>query len=134
MRGVNVDFQKYNKIMDQTLYKKKGRVVNVVGLTIESAGPDAKLGDICEILSEGEERHAIPAEVVGFKDRKTLLMPYGSVEGIGAGCLVENTGLPLQVAWATGSWAGRWTDWGILWTAASLRECPTWWRPCPRIL
>ena len=98
MRGVNVDFQKYNKIMDQTLYKKKGRVVNVVGLTIESAGPDAKLGDICEILSEGEERHAIPAEVVGFKDRKTLLMPYGSVEGIGAGCLVENTGLPLQVA------------------------------------
>jgi len=98
LRGVNVDFQKYNKIMDQTLYKKKGRVVNVVGLTIESAGPDAKLGDICEILSEGEERHAIPAEVVGFKDRKTLLMPYGSVEGIGAGCLVENTGLPLQVA------------------------------------
>ena len=112
MRGVNVDFQKYNKIMDQTLYKKKGRVVNVVGLTIESAGPDAKLGDICEILSEGEERHAIPAE----------------------GAWLRTQVFPCRWPWATGSWAGRWTDWGILWTAASLRECPTWWRPCPRIL
>lgn len=37
------------------------------------------------------------AEVVGFKDRKTLLMPYDSTDGIGLGCIVENTGHPLQV-------------------------------------
>ena len=67
-----------------------------MGLTIESAGPDARLGDICEITPEGEER-PILAEVVGFKDKKTLLMPYDSVDGIALGCIVENTDNPLQV-------------------------------------
>ncbi len=68
----------------------------------------AKLGDICEIFPKGagrgqrqgrEESQAGPilAEVVGFKDKKTLLMPYDSVDGIGLGCIVENTGNPLQV-------------------------------------
>lgn len=98
MQAVSVDFSKYNRLQEESFYKKKGRVVNVVGLTIESAGPDAKLGDICQIFPGGKgeffsgDRQPIPAEVVGFKDQKTLLMPYGSVDGIGAGCLVENTG------------------------------------------
>ena len=96
MRTVDVDFAKYNKVLEQPFYRKKGKVVNVVGLTIESAGPDAKLGDICEITPEGEGR-PILAEVVGFKDKKTLLMPYDSVEGIALGCIVENTDNPLLV-------------------------------------
>jgi flagellum-specific ATP synthase len=37
------------------------------------------------------------AEVVGFKDRKTLLMPCDKTDGIGLGCIVENTGEPLSV-------------------------------------
>ena len=36
-------------------FLKMGKVVNVVGLTIESAGPDARLGDVCEIFPEGED-------------------------------------------------------------------------------
>ncbi|MCI9188231.1 MAG: flagellar protein export ATPase FliI [Lachnospiraceae bacterium] len=91
-----MDFAKYNRVLEQPFYRKKGKVVNVVGLTIESAGPDARLGDICEITPEGEER-PILAEVVGFKDKKTLLMPYDSVDGIALGCIVENTDNPLQV-------------------------------------
>ena len=98
MRALNVNFTKYNKVSEQTFFKRKGKVVNVVGLTIESSGPDAKLGDICEITPEGEgDRPPIKAEEAGFKDKKTLLMPYDSVDGIGLGCIVENTGLPLQV-------------------------------------
>ncbi len=96
MRQVTVDFAKYDRLNEETFYKKKGKVVNVVGLTIESAGPDARLGDICEIVPEGGEK-PILAEVVGFKDRKTLLMPYDNVDGIGLGCIVENTGNPLRV-------------------------------------
>ena len=34
----NIDFEKYNKLADKTFYRKLGKVVNVVGLTIESAG------------------------------------------------------------------------------------------------
>jgi flagellum-specific ATP synthase len=95
----SVNLQKYSKIKEGTFYKKLGKVVNVVGLTIESAGPDAKLGDMCRILpeSDGEKLPPIMAEVVGFKDKKTLLMPYDSTDGIGLGCVVENTGFPLRV-------------------------------------
>ena len=84
----NIDFEKYNKLADKTFYRKLGKVVNVVGLTIESAGPDSKLGDLCRILPETEGAKPIMAEVVGFRDKKTLLMPYDSVDGIGLGCVV----------------------------------------------
>lgn len=94
----NIDFKKYSKLSEKAFFRKMGKVVNVVGLTIESAGPDAKLGDICNIYPDSEEAvTAIPAEVVGFKDKKTLLMPYEAVDGIGLGCIVENTGSPLLV-------------------------------------
>lgn len=96
MQTVSVNLEKYRKVVEEPLYKKKGKVVNVVGLTIESAGPDARLGDICEIKPEGAER-PIMAEVVGFKDKKTLLMPYDAVDGIGLGSSVENTNYPLRV-------------------------------------
>lgn len=98
MENKIINFQKYNKIMEKTFFRKMGKVVNVVGLTIESAGPDAKLSDICKIYPEGDESQApILAEVVGFKDKKTLLMPYDVVDGIGLGCIVENTAEPLTV-------------------------------------
>lgn len=74
-----------------------GRVENVVGLTIESAGPESRLGDLCRIYPADEEYAPIMAEVVGFKDRRTLLMPCGKTDGIGLGCIVENTGEPLTV-------------------------------------
>ncbi len=96
-----INLQKYNKVKEMNFFLKKGKVVNVVGLTIESAGPDAKLGDMCVIKPEneaGEKLKPIMAEVVGFRDKKTLLMPYDSTDGIGLGSIVENTGYPLRVA------------------------------------
>ncbi len=69
----------------------------MVGLTIESAGPDAKLGELCRIFPGSENVRPIMAEVVGFKDGRTLLMPYENVDGIGSGCRVLGTGSPLFV-------------------------------------
>lgn len=92
-----VNFNKYSKITDDTFFKSMGRVENVVGLTIESAGPTAKLGDLCMIYPADKELSPIMSEVVGFKERKTLLMPYENTEGIGIGCVVENTKEPLSV-------------------------------------
>ncbi len=94
---VAINFDKYNKILDQSLIKKKGKIVNVVGLTLESAGPDAKLGDVCYIYPEAEDAKPILAEVVGFKEGKTQLMPYDVTDGIGLGNIVENTGETLKV-------------------------------------
>jgi len=98
MNYPDIDFEKYKKLINKNYYTKLGKVLNVVGLTIESAGPDAKLADICYIYPEGKSEKGIMAEVVGFKEGKTLLMPYESTEGISVGNLVENTGAPLMVA------------------------------------
>jgi flagellum-specific ATP synthase len=94
----NISFDKYKQIMNMSFFKKLGKVENVVGLTIESAGPDAKKGDMCKIYTDHDKKHSILAEVVGFKDKKTLLMPYEDTEGIGLGCIVENMNYPLSVS------------------------------------
>lgn len=92
-----IDFTKYNKVLDNQFFKSMGRVENVVGLTIESAGPEARLGDLCRIYPADKQLPPIMSEVVGFKERKTLLMPFEKTEGIGSGCIVENIRIPLSV-------------------------------------
>ena len=91
-----IDFAKYEKVLDEPLIRNMGRVENVIGLSIESKGPEAKLGDLCKIYT-GSDDEFIYAEVIGFKDRKTLLSPYQATDGISIGCKVENTNAPLMV-------------------------------------
>lgn len=91
-----IDCQKYLKLTEKSFYKKLGRVTKVVGLTIESAGPDARLNDLC-MIRPADSSSVLYAEVVGFKDDRVLLMPFDSVDGVGPGCIVENTEHPLTV-------------------------------------
>ncbi len=95
----DIQFDKYRTVSTDDLFKVRGKVVNVVGLTIESAGPSARLGDICMIYPSAVNAGSKPAlaEVVGFRNGRNLLMPYENVEGIGPGSSVENTGAPLKV-------------------------------------
>ena len=97
MSDVTTQVQKYLQAAEHPHFKRLGKVVKIVGLTIESVGPEAKLNDLCKIILEGEER-IIMAEVVGFRDKRLLLMPFENTEGLGVGCVVENTGKPLAVA------------------------------------
>lgn len=90
-------YEKYLQLAENTYFKRLGKVVKIVGLTIESVGPDAKLNDLCRIIIDKNKGIYAMAEVVGFRDKRLLLMPYDSVEGIGVGCIVENTGHPLSV-------------------------------------
>ncbi len=90
-------YQKYITLLDKNYFNRYGKVAKVVGLTIESLGPDAKLNDLCRIVIDRENGVFVMAEVVGFRDKHILLMPFESVEGIGVGCIVENTGRPLSV-------------------------------------
>ncbi|KOS69468.1 ATP synthase [Lysinibacillus contaminans] len=80
-------------------FKKFGRVTRVVGLMIESQGPDSSIGDVCKIHVDTVKsgRQIILAEVVGFKDEIVVLMPFTSLREISIGCLVEGTGMPLEV-------------------------------------
>ena len=72
-----------------------GRVSQIVGLTIESIGPTTNIGDLC--LIQPRKGRGIPAEVVGFRDQKVLLMPLSDLTGVGPGSLVTATGSPLMV-------------------------------------
>ena len=87
---------KYYNLTQKSYFDKLGKVSKIVGLTIESIGPDAKLNDLCVIHSADNESH-LYAEVVGFKDSRVLLMPFDNVDGIVPGCIVENTEKPLAV-------------------------------------
>jgi len=72
------------RITDCYPYKVYGKVNQVVGLVIEGKGPNSSVGDDALIFPvDGAE--PIDAEVVGFKDGKTLLMPLGDLRGVGIG-------------------------------------------------
>lgn len=64
-----------------------GRVVEVVGLTVEATSPPAHVGDLCWALPPSRDRR-IPLEVVGFRGNRLLMMPLGDLNGIGPGALL----------------------------------------------
>ncbi len=68
----------------------RGRVTHVVGLVIESEGPPVAVGELCTVNAEGGVQ--VAAEVVGFRDRKVLLMPLGDMKGIHPGSEVVAAG------------------------------------------
>lgn len=75
--------------------KVNGKVTKVIGLTIESRGPAATIGDVCQIESPGAPQ--MLAEVVGFRENNVLLMPFSDVGAIGPGHDVVATGNSLQI-------------------------------------
>ena len=95
----SINKNKYLSLTEKSFYKKLGKVTKIVGLTIESVGPDAKLNDLCRIYS-ADNSQELYAEVVGFNDSNVLLMPYDVVDGIGPGSVVENMERPLSAAQA----------------------------------
>lgn len=78
-------------------FKHYGKVKRVVGLMIESQGPESSIGDVCYIHVGSQQKRKILAEVVGFQDENVILMPYTSVNDISPGSIVEATGRPFEV-------------------------------------
>lgn len=71
-------------------------MTQVVGLVVEACGPSASIGEICHIQRRGEP--PLHAEVVGFREARTLLMPLGDMEGVHPGAEVVATRRQLTVA------------------------------------
>jgi flagellum-specific ATP synthase len=90
-------FRRLESAVERTTWTKvTGRVAQVVGLVIESMGPNARIGDLCLIHTENEG--VVRAEVVGFRGDRVLLMPLGELSGVRVGNLVEATGHCLRVS------------------------------------
>ncbi|MDA8335221.1 MAG: FliI/YscN family ATPase [Peptococcaceae bacterium] len=73
-----------------------GQVTRVIGLTVEVQGINSSIGEVCDIYVPGEE-DAVLAEVVGFRERVSLLMPLGELKGIRPGCRVVPRGRDFTV-------------------------------------
>ncbi|MDQ6987646.1 MAG: FliI/YscN family ATPase [Mariprofundaceae bacterium] len=68
-------------------FPQLGRVRKVIGTMIEVDGLHASIGRACDIQAVDEE--TIEAEVVGFRDTNTILMPVGRIRGIAPGNAVR---------------------------------------------
>ncbi|MTI80191.1 MAG: flagellar protein export ATPase FliI [Firmicutes bacterium] len=77
--------------------KLLGQVTRVVGLTVEVQGITARIGEVC-LIKVPREDYPVYAEVVGFKERDSLLMPLGDLKGVYPGCAVLPTGQALTVS------------------------------------
>ncbi len=74
----------------------KGKITKIIGLVIESDGPSVNLGELCYIHPR-IEAPLLPAEVVGFRENRVLLMPLGEMQGIGPGSEVVSSRNLLRV-------------------------------------
>ncbi|MEI7037464.1 FliI/YscN family ATPase [Fulvimonas yonginensis] len=73
-----------------------GRVVACNGLVLEARGPRSALGDLCSVEVNG--RGALDAQVIGFRDDRVLLMPFGDAQGVSVGAVVRAGGGQRDVA------------------------------------
>ena len=95
---MELNLKKFSRAIEDTeSIKMSGKVTQVIGLVIESKGPNVSLGELCYIKSRFPNVAPIPAEVVGFREGLVLLMPIGEMQGIGPGCEVVSAQKTLQV-------------------------------------
>lgn len=83
-----------------------GRVTAVLGLMVEVGGVERRLsiGGRCTIYAH--DGRSVPCEVVGFRDGRALLMPFGSLDGVGYGCRAEVAASQPKLMVGEG-WLGR---------------------------
>jgi flagellum-specific ATP synthase len=76
-------------------WRWRGKVVESVGQTIESAGPLASVGECCEVTDQSGRPHL--AEVIGFRSSNVLSMPVETTEGIRYGDAVAALGVRPEI-------------------------------------
>ena len=97
-------FEKYEAVLDRTdPIRQIGVVQKVLGLLVESLGPQVKIGEVCEILiPDHPQGGEILAEVVGFRDQIVQLMTYRRMDGLTPGSLVVARGEALSIPVSSG--------------------------------
>lgn len=90
-----IDFSRYQRRIQRTkLTRVRGRVTELTGLIIKAAVPGVRIGESVEIISSNR---TLRAEVVGFRDKEVMLMPFGFPEGVGPDSEVVPTGRPFEI-------------------------------------
>ena len=76
--------------------QRNGKIDKIIGMVIESTGPVVDIGTICRVYGAKHSSWTY-AEAVGFKGNRVLLMPFGDLNGVVRGSVVESTGDVLRV-------------------------------------
>jgi flagellum-specific ATP synthase len=76
--------------------QRSGRIQKVIGLVIESDGPKAPIGEVCNLVDESG-RIVSRSEIVGFRDNRILSMVLGELNEISPGMEIVATGAPLSI-------------------------------------
>jgi flagellum-specific ATP synthase len=84
------------KIKKADLIKVNGRVTQVIGLVIESVGPNCSLGEVCVVKSR-DGQDVCFSEVVGFRNNRVLSMVLGDASEVSPGSEIVATGHTLSV-------------------------------------
>ncbi len=83
MSELNLDESAYDSRLEGALiYHEAGKVTQSLGLIYEAYLPGASVGSLCTIQHSKSETGFVEAEVIGFRDKKVLLMPYEEVAGV----------------------------------------------------
>jgi len=85
----------FSRLKQRPAWRWRGRVVEALGQTIESAGPLCSVGECCEVIDNTGARHLV--EVIGFHGTNVLSMPVETSEGIRYGDAVEGLGAMPQL-------------------------------------
>lgn len=88
-----------------------GKVVSIKGMLLECIGIEKALsiGARCRVegvMPQGGELPSVICEAVGFREDRVLLMPFGSIEGIGLGAKVSLLAAESAL-YPHESWLGR---------------------------
>jgi type III secretion protein N (ATPase) len=90
-----ITFERYaNRVRSKKLTRIRGRVTELTGLIIKAAVPGVRIGEMVDI-DVGDR--TISSEVVGFRDKEVMLMPYGRAGGVGPDSEVIPTGRPFSI-------------------------------------
>lgn len=88
IKGENrYDHQLHQKLIDTSPIQSCGHVTKVVGLVIETNGPVAQLGTLCDIYGSEKDK-PVTAEVLGFRNQTVLMMPLEDIYNISPGSRV----------------------------------------------
>lgn len=88
---LGIGWDRYLKAVDDSVViRPEGRITRVVGLIAEGDGMGLGIGSLCTITNDGGGQ--LMAEVIGFKEDRVLLMPYGDIRGVSPGSRIVPLG------------------------------------------
>ncbi len=79
-----------DRLSRTVLYNEAGKITKSLGLLYEAHLPGAAVGSVCRILKSSDlrETEGVDAEVIGFRDKRVMLMPFEDAPGVNNDSLV----------------------------------------------